>query len=270
LQESYHPGHSILPDSADHPGRAKLAVLFDFQQLRNKLMITRRAFMAAGYAATLSACAITPHAIDPVKQEPEPAAFPPLPAHYGAITDEPYPVPAVPEGVVRPALWRQDVDNPFPDEAPGTIVVDPDAGFLHLIGENDRAMRYGAGTGAAAFQWQGVARLQFCRRWPRWKVPETMIARRPDLAAYSVANGGMDPGPGNPLGARALYLFQNGEDTLYRIHGACEPKYLGKAVSSGCIRLLDQDVIDLHGRVRHGASVRVLPSLMPGGLAASY
>ena len=95
-----------------------------------------------------------------------------------------------------------------------------------------------------------------------------MIARRPELEPYSVANGGMAPGPGNPLGARALYLFQNGEDTLYRIHGACEPEYLGKAVSSGCIRLLDQDAIDLHRRARHGATVRVLPSTLPAALAA--
>ena len=233
-------------------------------------MISRRAFLAASSAATLSACALTPQTVDPVILDPEPDAFPVLPAHYGAITDEPYPVPAVPEGVVRPALWRQEVDNPFPDETPGTIVIDPDAGFLHLIGEKGRAMRYGAGTGAAAFQWQGVARLQFTRSWPRWKVPETMIDRRPELKPYSVANGGMDPGPGNPLGARALYLFQNGEDTLYRIHGACEPQYLGKAVSSGCIRLLDHDVIDLHRRVRHGVTVRVLPSLMPVGLATLY
>ena len=135
--------------------------------------------------------------------------------------------------------------RPFPEENPGTIVVDPDAGFLHLIGENGRAMRYGAGTGAAALQWQGVARLQSARSWPRGKVPETMIAR-------------------------ALYLFQNGEDTLCRIHGACKPQCFGKAVSSGCIRLLDQDVIDLHGRVRHGVSVRVLPSLMPPGLSSLY
>jgi lipoprotein-anchoring transpeptidase ErfK/SrfK len=233
-------------------------------------MMTRRAFVAGGATATLSACAMT--------RQPEPAtriaaeipSFPPLPVHYGAITDEPYPIPAVPEGVVPPRLWRQEVDNPFPLEAPGTIVVDPNAGFLHLVGTDGRAMRYGAGTGAAAFEWQGAARLQFCRSWPRWKVPETMIVRQPELEPYSVANGGMDPGPGNPLGARALYLFQNGEDTLYRIHGACEPEYLGKAVSSGCIRLLDQDVIDLHQRVRHGVTVRVLPSSRPLDLASIY
>ncbi len=221
----------------------------------------------------LSACAVHPQN-SPIAEDdlimPEPPVMPFLPAHYGAITDEPFPIPAVPENVVDPRLWRQEVDNPFPNDAEGSIVVDPNAGYLHLIGKDGRAMRYGAGTGADAFTWHGTARLQFCREWPRWRVPEEMIARQPELEPYSVANGGMDPGPGNPLGARALYLFQNGEDTLYRIHGACEPEYLGKAASSGCIRLLDHDVIDLHRRVRHGVDVRVLPSLAPERFAAIY
>lgn len=228
-------------------------------------MLTRRSFVAAGAAASLSACA------RPVAPAPEPdPIIPPLPPFYGAVTDEPYPVPAVPEGVVPPRLWRQEVENPFPDEAKGTIIVDPDAGFLHLVQSHETAMRYGVGTGAAAYAWSGVARLQFAREWPRWKVPDEMIARRPELAPFSVAHGGMDPGPGNPLGARALYLFQNGKDTLYRIHGACEPEYLGKPVSSGCIRLLDQDAIDLHRRASHGATVRVLQSLRPTGLPDIY
>lgn len=223
-------------------------------------MLTRRCLMAAGAAASLQACMpIQPQPPKPVAPPPAPP-IPPLPAFYGAIEGEPYPVPAVPEGVVPARLWRQQVDNPFPDLAPGSIVVDPDAGFLHLVESPATALRYGAGTGAQAFTWSGDARLQFARKWPRWKVPATIIARRPDLAAYSVANGGMDPGPGNPLGARALYLFQNGQDTLYRIHGACEPEHLGRAVSSGCIRLLDQDAIDLYDRAPHGALVRVLAS----------
>lgn len=233
-------------------------------------MMTRRALVAGGGAVLLSACAMNPRPAAERVSEPVPNIIPPLPAHYGAITDEPYPIPAVPEGVVPPRLWRQEVDSPFPFEVPGTIVVDPNAGLLHLIGDNGRAMRYGAGTGAAAFEWHGVARVQFRRSWPRWKVPDAMIARRPELEPFSVSNGGMDPGPGNPLGARALYLFQNGQDTLYRIHGACEPEYLGKAVSSGCIRLLDQDVIDLDQRVRHGATVRVLPSSRPPAWASIY
>ncbi|PIE10714.1 MAG: hypothetical protein CSA72_06455 [Rhodobacterales bacterium] len=223
-------------------------------------MFTRRAFFATGFVAGLSACAKEPLA-PPLNLTagPKPADAP-LPPHYGAIFDEPYPVPAVPEGVIHPRLRRALVANPYPDEAPGTLIVDPDDGVLHLVEEGGTAMRYGAGTGAAAHVWSGVARLQFTRRWPRWKVPQSMIERRPELEPFSVANGGMDPGPGNPLGARALYLFQNGEDTLYRIHGGCEPQYLGQPVSSGCVRLLDQDVIDLHDRVKHGAKVVVLPS----------
>ena len=231
-------------------------------------MMNRRNFAMAGTAVLLSGCA-RPIA-EPVTPLPVPAApavpFLPVPEFYGAITDEPYPIAAVPPGVVPPHLWRQEVANPFPDEASGTIIVDPNEGMLHLVESKTRAMRYGAGTGRDAFAWSGDARLQFRRKWPRWKVPGEMIARQPELEPYSVANGGMAPGPGNPLGARALYLFQNGEDTLYRIHGACEPEYLGKAVSSGCVRLLDQDAIDLYRRARHGATVRVLPSTMPASL----
>ncbi len=233
-------------------------------------MFTRRSLLAAGAAVSLSAC------LPSQPQQPSTSApslkppIPPLPFIYGAVQGELYPVPAVPEGVVPERLWRQQVDNPFPDLAPGTIVVDPDAGLLHLVETAETALRYGAGTGAQAFSWSGDARLQFSRKWPRWKVPDSMIARRPELAAFSVSNGGMDPGPGNPLGARALYLFQNGQDTLYRIHGACEPEHLGKAVSSGCIRLLDQDAIDLYDRAPHGAMVRVLPSLTPRAITTLY
>jgi lipoprotein-anchoring transpeptidase ErfK/SrfK len=193
-----------------------------------------------------------------------------MPARYGAILDEPHPVPAIPDGVVDPKLWRTEVDNPFPFEKPGTVVVDPDAAYLHLITANDRALRYGVSVGAAGFGWNGDAVMQFGRKWPVWKAPDSMIARRPEFEPYSVANGGMPGGPGNPLGARALYLFQNKQDTLYRIHGACEPKYLGQAVSSGCIRLLDQDVIDLYDRVPHGAKVIVLASSRHGEFEALY
>jgi hypothetical protein len=105
--------------------------------------------------------------------------------------------------VVPEHLWRQRAGNPFPDEQPGTIVVDPDARLQHLVEGPDTAMRYGVGTGSDGYDWHGVGRLQFMQAWPRWKAPDSMIARRPEFAPYSVANGGMDPGPGNPLGARA-------------------------------------------------------------------
>lgn len=235
-------------------------------------MFTRRMFVAAASAATLSACAQTrPNDVtrnaEAVSQSPP---IPALPAHYGAIHDEPYPVPAIPAGVVAERLWRQEVDNPYPAYTDGTIVVDPDAAYLYLTANDGRALRYGVGVGAAGFAWAGDAVMQYRQKWPRWKAPDTMIARRPELAPYSVANGGMDPGPGNPLGARALYLFQDRKDTLYRIHGACEPEYLGKAVSSGCIRLLDQDVIDLHDRVRDGVNVVVLRSVQPARFETIY
>ncbi|SHI40187.1 L,D-transpeptidase [Wenxinia saemankumensis] len=246
-------------------------------------MMIRRRFLAALAAAPLAACArpAAEMAFAPVTPAPAPALrptdpapavpdAPPLPARYGAIPDEPFPVPAVPEGVVDPRLWRQEVETPDPTLAAGSILVDPDRGYLFLIEPGGRALRYGVGVGGAGFAWNGDARVQFTRAWPTWRVPDEMIARRPELEPYSVANGGMPPGPDNPLGARALYLFQNGEDTLYRIHGACEPQYLGRAVSSGCIRMLDQDVIDLEERTPHGATVRVLPSLAEGRLGALY
>jgi lipoprotein-anchoring transpeptidase ErfK/SrfK len=235
-------------------------------------MMNRRLFAGGLGLMALGACAPRPPIAPPLAFAPAVAApIPPLPAFYGAVLGEPFPVPPVPEGVVHPRLWRQEVDNPWPDETPGTIIVDPSAGYLHLVQEGGaRALRYGAGTGAAAFAWSGVARNQFGREWPRWNVPEEMAERRPELRPYTVANGGMDPGPGNPLGARALYLFQDGVDTLYRIHGGCEPHYLGRAVSSGCVRLLDQDAIDLYDRVPHGARVVVLPAAPPDFLSEAY
>lgn len=220
-------------------------------------MLTRRRFAALAGAGLLSACAQPD-----LRPVPDVTKFqettPPLPERYGEVTGEPFPVPAVPDGILPERLWRQRVSNPFPDHAPGSLIVDPGAGYLHLVEDSSTAMRYGAGTGAQGRAWSGDAVVQFTRDWPRWKAPDSMIERMPKYAPYSVANGGMAPGPGNPLGARALYLFADGQDTLYRIHGACEPEYLGKAVSSGCIRLLDQDVIDLADRVRHHAPVTVL------------
>ncbi|SFE14905.1 L,D-transpeptidase [Roseivivax sediminis] len=193
-----------------------------------------------------------------------------MPDFYGAITDEPFPIGAIPDGAIAPEYWRQEVPNPFPEHPRGTIVVDPDRAMLHFIESPETATRYGVSVGAAGFAWEGTARLQFTRDWPRWKVPASMIARQPDLAPYSVENGGMDPGPDNPMGARALYLFRNGKDTLYRVHGNAVPLELGRAVSSGCIRMLDHDVIHLEARSVHGASVIVLPSQGRGRIDAVY
>ncbi|MCV6824118.1 MULTISPECIES: L,D-transpeptidase [Halocynthiibacter] len=232
-------------------------------------MLTRRKFIALGAVSGLAACT-QPEAAITTPVEPVAPVYPPLPEFYGAITDEPFPIPAVEEGSLAPEYWRQEVDNPWGKHPRGTIIINPDAAQLYFIESDDRAIRYGVSVGAAGFDWQGKARLQFWREWPRWNVPEAMIERQPEYEPYSVANGGMDPGPGNPLGARALYLFQNGVDTLYRIHGDADPWELGKAVSSGCIRMLNQDVIDLQDRAVHGADVIVLPSMKPSGLTEIY
>lgn len=230
-------------------------------------MITRRLFIGSATLAVLSGCSSIGSRTQTLSApaiKPEPQA---MPAAYGAIVDEPYPIEAVPRGVVDERFWRQRVPNPFPGEAAGTIIVDPNAFYLHLIENSETAMRYGIGVGRQGFSWSGDAKVQYTRKWPRWKAPDDMVARNPELAPYSVANGGMDPGPLNPLGARALYLFQNGEDTLYRIHGNPEANSIGKAVSSGCIRLLNHDIIDLHYRVRSGAKVIVRSSRMPAVLS---
>lgn len=234
-------------------------------------MLNRRTFVVAGGAAVLSAC--TQPSLDrPMRSTKTPIvpAYPPLPEFYQAISDEPFPVEAVPEGTIAPNLWRQETRNLWPNQPRGTIVVDPDAAMLCFLNSAERATRYGVSVGAAGFAWKGTARLQFCRKWPRWNVPEETILRKPELEPYSVSNGGMDPGPENPMGARALYLFQNGEDTLYRVHGDALPHELGKAVSSGCIRMLNQDVIHLHKHAVHGASVIVLPSMRPSGIGHLY
>lgn len=231
-------------------------------------MLTRRSFVCLGAVAGLAACAPTEPVV--TQATATPPIYPPLPAFYGPVPGEPFPIAAIPDGALAPDYWRQEVANPWPSYARGTIVVDPDAALLHFVQSAETALRYGVSVGAEGFAWQGKARLQFTRAWPRWKVPETMIARRPDLAPYSVANGGMDPGPENPMGARALYLFQGPVDTLYRIHGNAAPKEIGRAVSSGCIRMLDQDVIDLHDRSVHGADVIVLASIKPAGLGEVY
>ena len=228
-------------------------------------MITRRIFLSAASAAALSGCTSIGSrepAAPAVKPQP-----PAMPAHYGPVLDEGYAIPAVPAGVVPERYWRQRVPNPFPREAAGTIIIDTNTFHLHLVEEGGTAMRYGVGVGQQGFSWAGDAVVQYKRKWPTWKAPDDMVRRNPELEPYSVANGGMAPGLMNPLGARALYLFDNGEDTLYRIHGNPEAHSIGKAVSSGCIRLLNQDIIDLYERVRHRAKVIVLqsnPALSPG------
>ena len=133
-------------------------------------------------------------------------------------------------------------------EGAGTIVVDTPNKFLFLVEGNGKALRYGIGVGRPGFTWAGVKTISAKKEWPDWTPPSEMLVRRPDLPRH------MEGGPQNPLGARAMYLGSS----LYRIHGSNEPETIGQAVSSGCFRLLNDDVIDLYGRVRVGAKVIVM------------
>jgi lipoprotein-anchoring transpeptidase ErfK/SrfK len=175
---------------------------------------------------------------------------------YGPRSDEPFPIPAVDLSRVPARFYRQLVDNPT-GEAAGTIVVDTSEFFLYVPLDSTKALRYGVGLGRAGFEWLGRANIGWKQEWPKWTPPAEMIEREPELEKWSAANGGMPPGLDNPLGARALYIFQDGRDTLYRIHGSPEFWTIGKAVSSGCVRMMHQDVIDLYDRVPTGSRIVV-------------
>jgi lipoprotein-anchoring transpeptidase ErfK/SrfK len=167
-----------------------------------------------------------------------------------------YPIEPVDPSLIDSVYRRQLVI--FDDLVePGTIVVDPKAHFLYQALGNRQAVRYGVGVGRTGFAWSGNAEIRMKRRWPRWVPPREMADR--DKRARKWANG-QPGGPGNPLGARALYLYSDGQDTLYRIHGTNEPQSIGKSVSSGCIRMLNEDVAELFDRVKIGTQVIVRPS----------
>src|SRR5258708_18602835 len=174
---------------------------------------------------------------------------------YAAPTNEKFDVDAVDTTEIDPKNLRQLVEYAV-TQPPGTIVVDPHKRFLYLVLENGKALRYGVGVGKAGLEFSGTATIQDKKAWPHWTPTPDMIRRDPDR--YQPWVKGMEGGAKNPLGARALYLFKDGKDTLYRIHGTTEPWSIGKAVSSGCIRMLNQDVIDLYNRVPKGAKVVVL------------
>ncbi|WP_413785964.1 L,D-transpeptidase [Agrobacterium sp. rho-13.3] len=218
---------------------------------------TRRSFLlgTGGLAVTaLAGCTTTPRE---AAVNTKPVADPFYAEIYGAKPDEQFPLPAIPYEKINPRFYRQMVENPT-GERPGTIVVDTANHFLYLTYENNQAMRYGVGLGRAGFEWAGRGVIQYKRQWPRWTPPTEMIGRQPELEPYSAANGGMAPGLSNPLGARALYIFKDGVDTIYRLHGSPEWWTIGKSVSSGCVRLMNQDIIDLYNRVPDRAPIVVM------------
>ena len=201
----------------------------------------RRAFLAVAGSLLASACT--------------PGGFPPLAGLLEPTSSEPHRVAPVNLATIPQQYRRQIVGDPT-GEAPGTIVVDPGKRHLYLVMENGRAMRYGVGVGREGFGWSGAATIKRKAKWPTWTPPKEMQERDPQARKFA---NGMPGGPTNPLGARALYLYQGNRDTLYRIHGTNEPQSIGRAVSSGCIRLLNADVIDLYDRVPIGTRVVVRP-----------
>jgi lipoprotein-anchoring transpeptidase ErfK/SrfK len=161
------------------------------------------------------------------------------------LANAPYAQASIPEP------YKRHIVNYHRKEAPGTVVVDSDARYLYYVLPEGKAIRYGVTVGEEALAWSGVAKIGQKQEWPSW-TPTEAIKKRMDVPSF------VGPGPHNPMGARALYLFEGGRDTLYRIHGTNQPEHIGAAVSSGCIRLLNEDAIDLYNRVKVGTMVVVL------------
>lgn len=183
---------------------------------------------------------------------------------YGAMSDGGFNLPAVPWEKINPRYLRQTVANTT-GEGAGKLVVVTSQHALYWTLPFGRAVRYGVGLGREGFEWSGRGNVKRKTQWPRWHPPEEMIERQPELEKYRTTynkktktwDGGMGPGLFNPLGARALYIFQGEVDTQYRLHGSPEWNSIGKSVSSGCVRLMNQDVIDLYKRVPEGTEVIV-------------
>jgi lipoprotein-anchoring transpeptidase ErfK/SrfK len=217
-------------------------------------IIDRRALLlgsAALLATSLAGCATSAR---PARGQSGPSGRRPVPpevaAMYAAVLDDEYPIRASNMELVPERYWRQDVPNPTGEPA-GSVVVDTTDRFLYHVRDDGTATRYGVGIGAAGFSWSGRAHIAYKRSWPRWTPPSDMIKRHPELEIYRY---GMEPGPDNPMGPRALYIHQGNADTLYRIHGNEDER----TISSGCVRLLPQDIIHLYDNVRSGSPLLVV------------
>ncbi|CDN92328.1 L,D-transpeptidase [Agrobacterium tumefaciens] len=174
--------------------------------------------------------------------------------NYGAKPEEKFPLPAMHLDKVKPELRRQEVTYDTAHPA-GTVVVDTPARRLYYVLGDGRAMRYGVGVGRQGLALKGDAYIGRKAEWPSWTPTANMMRRDPRNLKFA---GGMAGGPNNPLGARALYLYRGGNDTMFRLHGTNQPQSIGHAMSSGCIRMLNHDIIDLYSRVPVGSKVVVL------------
>ncbi len=214
--------------------------------------LNRRAIFV-GLPLLLAGCASSPPQTSQLALQPrEPAD---IASPYGPITNEPYPVRALDLNKVDPDLLRQPVayNGPY---AGGTVVVSIPERRLYLVQPDGSALRYAVGVGRdEALNFRGSAVIGRKAEWPSWTPTASMIQSIPRYRAFA---GGMPGGADNPLGPRALYLYRDNQDTHFRLHGTTEPRSIGKAVSSGCIRLFNQDIIDLYNRVPIGAPLVVL------------
>jgi lipoprotein-anchoring transpeptidase ErfK/SrfK len=216
--------------------------MFNSAKLNAKLIAATLGALTIGAMTFTSSAAAAPLPLFPFFI-PQQQQFAPPPAQAAPDDEDatgPYELPA--------RLKRQVVHYPT-REAPGTIIIDTPNTYLYLIMGNGQAMRYGIGVGREGFTWSGTQTIAKKAEWPDWTPPPEMIARQPYLPRH------MAGGPGNPLGARAMYLG----GTVYRIHGTNAPNTIGTRVSSGCLRLVNEDVIDLYNRVHVGTKVIVLP-----------
>ena len=203
------------------------------------MLMTRRGFVAA--AASIAAL--------PALADVNEAAF-----FSGLVADHNHEYRKTNFSKVDP-VWHRQLVNYRSSEQPGTIVVDTSHHFLYVIFENNTALRYGVGVGREGFQWFGDAEIDRKALWPDWVPPPEMLLRRPELPKFMA--GGID----NPLGPRAMYLYRDGRDLGYRLHGTVEPWSIGGDVSSGCIRMFPEDVVDLYQRSPPGTRVQVLKHL---------
>ena len=209
-------------------------------KLNSRLVAAALSALAIGTFAFSGSAAAAPLQLFPFLMTPPAQVAPPVQA-----------APSDDEGTVRemPARLKRQVVNYATREAPGTIVIDTPNTYLYYVLGGGQAIRYGIGVGREGFTWSGVQTVTKKAEWPDWTPPAEMIARQPYLPRY------MAGGPGNPLGARAMYLG----GTIYRIHGTNAPHTIGTHVSSGCLRLTNEDVTDLYSRVNVGTKVIVLP-----------
>lgn len=215
--------------------------MFNSIKRNSRLAVAALGALAIGTIGFSASSAAAPLPFFPFLMTPPTAAAPPPPVEAAPSQDE--------GRFELPARLRRQVVNYATREAPGTVIIDTPHTYLYYVLGNGQAIRYGIGVGRDGFTWSGTQTITKKAEWPDWTPPPEMIARQPYLPRY------MAGGPGNPLGARAMYLG----GTIYRIHGTNAPGTIGTHVSSGCLRLINQDVIDLYSRVNVGTKVIVLP-----------